>query len=219
MKKTLFIGTVLLALIACTQTKKEEQKTGTSTVEAVSDAGLYKNVEKLVWAEIKDPKSGRSKEDIVQFEREETDSMIIIGKMMDCTFYISKLESIKADFDENGSEDALIPVDMEFGVSGGTTLYYLFLYKGGKMNFIETYDATDLASSNITDKEKLSRGKFIYENVSGNLLVGSGTYYGQEDANCCPTYSIEKLKFKFNPKTNEFEQVFQSELNHNETNI
>ena len=216
MRKSLLIATLMLVLAACAPTKKDEGKTETAVIAKTSETPLYKTIEEMVWAEIKDPEIGRTKEDIAQFKRVETDSMITIGRGLDRTYYIQKYEYFKSDFDEDGTEDTLIPVIEEFGASSATTFYYLFLNKGGKITFIEKYDAYKMATDNITNKDVISCGWFNFNGLSGSLLVGSGVYYGYNDAHCCPSYFIEKLKFKFNPKNNEFEQVYQSKLEHTE---
>lgn len=193
--------------------RKNENNNQTENKGSTSSIDVFEKTKSIIWKEIKETEEELSKTYICY----ETDSLISFEdtvQIMNNKYYIDKQKKIIADFNKDGFDDIIVQVYMEYGAGGAMTMFYLFLNESNNYEFVKSYDDYSLATENITNK-KLISGKFNFENITENKLQGSSTYYGEEDARCCPTYYIEKEIYEYNSLTKKFEIKYQSELKRN----
>lgn len=209
----------VFVLLSCTEKKKTTDLETINPItvlkvpvsQKITNGSVLKIVDEMVRKEMIET---YKKEEFGKLSRVESDSDIwyhseeIIGAVNSS---INKKDLIEADFNNDGSEDVLVPVLTSSG-QVEYTIYYLFFKSSNIFKFIDTYS---FSSEYKKNKNLNSRYGFGFERLSGNLLVGKSHYYLPEDASCCPSYYCVE-KYGYNPKNNEFEMVYQSELIKNE---
>jgi len=126
-------------------------------------------------------------------------------------YYIGKKNKILADFDEDGANDIIVQVHSEHGASTTADNWYLFLKRDEGYVFVNQFDLHGLVFENISKIQDAWNGRFNFEKTEGNILVGNSYYFISGDANCCPSIFATE-KYKYNPQTNNFELIYQSEL-------
>jgi hypothetical protein len=127
------------------------------------------------------------------------------------TYYIGKKNKIVADFDEDGKNDIIIQVHSEHGASGTASNWFLFLNRDKGYEFTNQFDLNGLVFENTPKIKDAWNGRFNFEKVEGNILIGNSYYFTSGDAYCCPSIFATE-KYKYNLKTNNFELVNQSKL-------
>lgn len=215
MKSNLFLFISFIFMFSCSniRDRKNENNNQTENKNSNSSIDVFEKTKSIIWKEIKENEEEVSKNYICY----ETDSLISFEdtvQIMNNKYYIDKQKKIIADFNKDGFDDIIVQVYKEYGASGAMTMFYLFLTESNNYEFVKSYDDYSLATENIKDK-KLISGKFNFENITENKLQGSSTYYGEEDAHCCPTYYTEKEIYEYNALTKKFEIKYQSELKRN----
>lgn len=223
MKGTNLILIIPLLIWSCVDNKSNKEKSDLSN-SSITSSSLYIE-EELPYIVTDMILRGHYPTDSILNERNDTlliervedkDQTVLTIRVSEAfimadTYYIDKKNKIVADFDEDGMSDIIIQVHSEHGASGTTSNWYLFLKRDRGYEFTNQFDLNGLVFENIPKIKDAWNGRFNFEKTEGNLLVGNSYYFTSGDAYCCPTlYAAEK--YKYNLKENNFERVYQSEL-------
>ena len=197
----------LICLVGCTPNIKNDKSIG----QAETDT--YNSFTERLTEQMKKKFNGNMYQNEKITAVETADGIRIgIPGVVSYTFRKDNAKFVKGDLNNDSKADLVIWADMIEGQGYETKKYFIFLQGKDQYDYFTECKADDMVED-YCRKEKLHKGIFTLDSISGGLLTGSTDYQGNHEPSFLSySYRIQLEKYKLNITTKELVPVHQSGL-------